>query len=69
MGVSFSRPDFDSDYESEGYSRERGYFFEILRNLASHSCHNLSCASLIKSQSCAKTDSFFSNLNHGSVIY
>ena len=35
MGVTFSIPDFEVDYESECYSRERGCFFEILRNLAS----------------------------------
>ena len=38
MGVSFSEPDFDVDYESECYSREIGCFFEILHNLASFSC-------------------------------
>ena len=29
MGVTFSRPDFDVDYESECYSREQGCFFEL----------------------------------------
>ena len=38
MGVTFYRPDFDVDYESKCYSRERGCFFEILRNLASFYC-------------------------------
>ena len=41
MGVSFSGPDFDVDYEFECYSRERGCFFEILRNLASFSWYYL----------------------------
>ena len=35
MGVTFSIPDFDVDYESQCYSGERCCFFEILRNLAS----------------------------------
>ena len=35
MGVTFSIPDFDVDNGSECYLRERGCFFEILRNLAS----------------------------------
>ena len=35
MGITFSIPDSEVDYESECYSRERGCLFEILRNLAS----------------------------------
>ena len=41
MGVSFSGPDFDVDYESECYSREIDCFFEILRYLASFSWYYL----------------------------
>ena len=41
MGVSFSGPDFDVDYESKCYSRKRGCFFEILRNLTSFSFNAL----------------------------
>ena len=29
MGVTFSIPDFEVDYESECYSRERGCFLDI----------------------------------------
>ena len=35
MRVTFSIPNFDVDYGSECYSRERDCFYEILCNLAS----------------------------------
>ena len=40
MGQTFSRPIFDVDFESGGYSHDRGCFFKILRNLVSFSSEN-----------------------------